>query len=160
MSHEVILHNQGIHLPRASTDKSIVRKYADMVLGGMPTKAIVAMENQVGTDYVSAGFDTLEKWGIGGATGGILGLADKMLGGLDSDNGPVDLWASGISGLIGTLGARTKFGSIARTASAGAMAVFTKRMTDEMLSNRKAVFHGEDYASGRDEVLEAAENLR
>lgn len=159
MGHEVVLHQQGVHLPKASADKSIVRKYADMVLGGLPTKSIVAMEHAVGIDYVSAGFDTLEKWGIGGATGGLLSLADKMLGGLDTDNGPVDLLSSGALGLLGTFGARTRFGSIARTASGGAMAVFTKRKMDEMLAGRKSISFGSDD-TGEDPILAAAEALR
>jgi hypothetical protein len=157
---EIVLHDQGIHLPRASGSKSMVRKYADLVTGGAATAAIRYGEQKVGVDHVSAFFDSVERVGVGGVTGAGLAFFSKMFGGLDQNNMPVDLIGSGLSSLIGVAGARTKFGAIARTMGGSAMTVFAFRKTEEWLGARKASdgVHGDEM--GADAILDAAQDLK
>lgn len=157
MSTEVILHDQGIHLPRPSASRSVFRKYADLVSAGHATGLVRSAEGSFGVDHVSAFFDSVERMGVGGVTGAGLAFTGKMMGGLDQGNIPLD----GISGLtlsaLGVFGARSKIGSVARAMGGSAMTVFAFRKTEEWLGMRKSSVHGDDM--GADEVLEAANAL-
>jgi hypothetical protein len=161
MSTEVVLHEHGIHLPKPSTSKSLVRKYADLVTGGLATRALHSGESLVGVDHFSAFFDTIERTGVGGMTGAGLAFTSKMFGGLEPGGAPLDLIGSGLFSGIGVLGARTRIGTIARAMGGSAMTVFAFRKTEEWLGARKTInVHGEDVTEmGEDPIVEAAKAL-
>lgn len=159
MSTEVVLHDQGIHLPRVSGSKSIFRKYADLATLGHATGLVKSAESQFGIDHVSAFFDSVERMGVGGVTGAGLAVTSKMMGGLDQGNIPVDFVSSGALSVLGVLGARSRIGSVARAMGGSAMTVFAFRKTEEWLGARKASIHGEDDMGAEDPVIAAAREL-
>jgi hypothetical protein len=159
MSTEVVLHDQGIHLPRASASKSVFRKYADIVSAGHATGLVRSAESSFGTDHVSAFFDVVERWGVGGVTGAGLAFTGKMMGGLDQGNIPLDATSGLGLGVLGVLGARSKIGSVARAMGGSAMTVFAFRKTEEWLGERKASHHGDSDMGAEDPVIAAAREL-
>lgn len=149
---------------RPSTQKSIIRKFADTLTMGMATEALRGVERQVGVGPVAAALHTIRANGEGGITGLGLGLISGM-GGLDRQGVPVDLAGSGAAAGLGILFSASEFGITFRQVSASCMTVFSFRKTEEWMGVRKkATFAGEDDDDmstdmGEDPIVAAAREL-
>jgi hypothetical protein len=130
---------------RPSAQKSVVRKFADMLTMGMATDALRSAERSVGVGHVAAALHTVRGNGEAGVVGLGLGVLSGM-GGLDRKGVPYDLAASGLAAAGGIVFSHHEVGITLRQASAAAMAIFTFRKTEEWLGVRKkASFGGEDW---------------
>lgn len=127
---------------RPSADRSVIRKWADMLTLGSVTPALRSAERQFGVGHVAAAVHSLRASGESAAAGALLG-AVSATGGLDRDGIPVDL-ASGLGSIAaGVVMSHHEIGQTLRTAGAAAVGIFAFRKTEEWLGVRKAAIHGE-----------------
>ena len=156
---------------RPSTQKSIVRKWADLLTLGHATDALRAAERSVGVGPVAATLHVIRGNGEAGVTGALLGAVSGA-GGLDRAGVPVDAAASAVSGALGVALCRSELGITLRQVSAASMAVFSFRKTEEWLGVRKkSTFAGDDWNDpntvnadvavdiGEDPIVQAAKEL-
>lgn len=147
---------------RPSTQRSVVRKYADMLTLGNVTPLLRSAERHVGVGPVAATLHSIRGNGEAGMTGLGLGFVSGA-GGLDRDGIPVDLATSAFATLMGILFSSHEAGITLRQVGSSAMAVFTFRKTEEWLGVRKkASFAGdvvETTGYGVDPIMEAAKAL-
>lgn len=151
---------------RPSAQKSVIRKYADMITLGGATDLLRSSERALGIGPVAAALHSVRASGESLVVGGILG-AVSAAGGLDKGGVPVDL-AGGISSVIaGVALASSEVGVTLRTAGHTAIGIYGFRKTEEWLGVRKkATFNadGEDVTSmgddmGADPIMAAAQAL-
>jgi hypothetical protein len=129
---------------RPSAQRSMIRKWADMVTMGHVTPALRVAENKFGIGHVSALLHSVRASGEAGITGAVLGAVSGA-GGLDHDGIPVDL-ASGVVAIAGGVAlAHNELGTTLRTVGHTSIGIFAFRKTEEWLGVRKATIHGEDW---------------
>ncbi len=147
---------------RPSTQRSVVRKYADMLTLGNVTPLLRSAERSVGIGPVAATLHSIRGNGEAGITGLGLGFVSGA-GGLDRSGIPVDLATSGFATLMGILFSAHEAGITLRQIGSSAMAVFTFRKTEEWLGVRKKASFAGDYIDtsgvGADPIMEAAKAL-
>ncbi len=130
---------------RPSAQKSVIRKFADLLTLGNATEMLRVAERNVGVGPVAAALHTIRGNGEAGITGLGMGVVSAM-GGLDRKGVPVDLSTSGVAAIGGIAFSRHEIGITLRQVSAASMAVFTFRKTEEWLGMRKkATMAGEDW---------------
>ncbi len=154
---------------RPSTQKSIVRKWADLVTMGGATDLLRTSEKALGVGHVASFLHSVRASGESLITGGLLGAVSGS-GGLDRKGVPVDL-AGGVAAIgAGVVLAHSELGITLRTAGHTAMGIYGFRKTEEWLGVRKkASFAGDDdmgesidtdgFDAGADPIVAAAQAL-
>jgi len=143
---------------RPSAERSVIRKWADILTLGHVTPTLRSAEQHFGVGHVAAAVHSLRASGEAAATGAILGAVSGA-GGLDRDGIPVDL-ASGLGSIAaGVAMSHHEIGQTLRTAGATAVGIFSFRKTEEWLGVRKAAIHGESFNDASTIDVTAQTNL-
>lgn len=155
---------------RPSAQKSVIRKWADVVTLGGATDLLRSSERALGVGHVAAALHSVRASGESLVTGALLGAVSGS-GGLDRKGVPVDL-AGGASAIAaGVVLAHSELGITLRTAGHTAIGIYGFRKVEEWLGVRKkSSFAGDDFNEsecvettgddmGADPIVEAARAL-
>jgi len=145
----------GRHFVPASREKSLVRRFGDMLTAGGITSVVRSAEDTFGAPYVKAFLASVRGVGEAGVTGSALG-ALSAAGAIDYDGTPVDFAFGLASTGVGILAAKSEFGQTLRTAGQTAIGIFAFRKTEAWLGVKKhASVHGDDWNDPNEIDVEA-----
>lgn len=163
---DMIVYNSDL---RPSSQKSVIRKWADVVTMGGATDLLRSSERSLGVGHVAAALHSVRASGESLVIGGILGAVSGS-GGLDRGGVPVDLAGGGVAIAAGVALAHSELGITLRTVGHTAVGIYGFRKVEEWLGVRKKSSFGDDFADtvdpnsqsddwGSDPIVEAARGL-
>lgn len=148
MSNIVTYDSRGqSHFVPPSRERSVIRRFADSVSGGLATEAVRKSEDAFGAVYVSAFLSAVRQTGEAGVIGGLLGGL-KAAGMEEIAGVRTDVGAAAAGNVLGVIMARSEFGQTLRTMGSTSMGVFAARQVEQWFGGAKSSMHGEDDGSG------------